>query len=91
MLTWPCFSVGANWAVDERPSAVRRLIAWVDELWHVIGPHTSDRSYQNFIDPALTDWRRGYYGDNLERLVSVKRAVDPDDIFHFAQSIPTRL
>jgi FAD/FMN-containing dehydrogenase len=85
------FSVGANWAVDERPSAVRRLIAWVDELWHVIGPHTSDRSYQNFIDPALTDWRRGYYGDNLERLVSVKRAVDPDDIFHFAQSIPTRL
>jgi FAD/FMN-containing dehydrogenase len=85
------FSVSANWAVDERPSALRRLIDWVDEFWQVMGPHTSNRSYQNFIDPGLTDWRRGYYGDNLERLVNVKRAVDPEGIFHFAQSIPTRL
>ncbi len=85
------FSVSANWAVDERPSAVRRLVDWVDGFWRMMGPHTSDRSYQNFIDPALTDWRRAYYGDNLERLVKVKRAVDPDNVFHFAQSIPTRL
>ena len=84
------FSVSANWAVDEHPDAVRRLIDWVNEFWHVMGPHTSNRSYQNFIDPGLTDFR-GYYGDNLERLVAVKRAVDPDNTFHYAQSIPTRL
>jgi FAD/FMN-containing dehydrogenase len=85
------FSVSANWAVDEHPDAVRRLIDWVNEFWHVMGPHTSNRSYQNFIDPGLADWRRGYYGDNLERLVAVKRAVDPDNTFPYAQSIPTRL
>jgi FAD/FMN-containing dehydrogenase len=85
------FSVGVKWAVDERPSAVRGLVNWVDKFWQDMGPHTSSRSYQNFIDPAVTDWQHAYYGDNLERLVNVKRAVDPDNIFHFAQSIPTRL
>src|SRR6202035_3699237 len=76
------FSVSANWAVDEHPDSVRRLIGWVDEFWHAMAPYTSNRSYQNFIDPGLADWRRGYYGDNLERLVAVKRAVDPDNTFH---------
>jgi FAD/FMN-containing dehydrogenase len=85
------FSVGVNWAVDERPSAVRGLVDWVDKFWQEMAPHTSSRSYQNFIDPALTDWQHAYYGDNFERLVNVKRTVDPDNIFHFAQSIPTRI
>ena len=84
------FSVGVNWAVDEHARSVRGLVDWVNEFWQAMGPHTSNRSYQNFIDPELVDWQRGYYGDNLERLVKVKHAVDPDNIFHFAQSIPTR-
>ena len=84
-------SVGTSWATDEESSGVRRLLTWVDQFWEAMRPHTSNESYQNFIDPALTDWERAYYGANLERLVAVKRQVDPDDIFHFAQSIPTRL
>ena len=84
-------SVGTSWASDEEPSLVRRLLAWVDQVWDAMRPHTSNESYQNFIDPALTDWERAYYGANLERLVAVKRRVDPDDVFHFAQSIPTRV
>lgn len=38
----------------------------------------------------LEDWQAAYYGDNFERLVQVKAAVDPEDYFHFAQSIPVR-
>ncbi len=82
-------SVGANWATDEEPSSVRRLLAWVDRFWTSMRPHTSNESYQNFIDPALAGWERAYYGSNLERLVAVKRRVDPDDVFRFPQSIPT--
>ncbi len=84
-------SLGAGWATDERPSSVRRLLDWLDEFFAAMRPYTSRSSYQNFIDPALRDWPQAYYGDNLGRLVDVKRRVDPGGLFHFAQGIPTHL
>jgi len=84
-------SIGTSWATDETPSGVSRLLDWVDRFWEAMRAHTSSESYQNFIDPVLTDWKRAYYGANLERLVAIKHQVDPDNVFHFAQSIPTRL
>ena len=44
-------------------------------------------AYQNYIDPNLPGWQQAYYGANLPGW-SVKRAADPDNFFHFAQSIP---
>jgi hypothetical protein len=62
--------------------------AWLEDLHHVFEPVTQG-SYQNYIDPTLADWQEAYYGSNLSRLRQVKRGHDPDDVFHFAQSIPT--
>ena len=45
----------------------------------------------NHLDPGLGDFQSAYYGANLARLVEVKRAYDTDDLFTFAQSIPTRI
>jgi len=61
--------------------------AWLDNLHRVFAPVTQG-SYQNYIDPTLSDWPQAYYGTNLWRLRQVKQKYDPDDVFHFAQSIP---
>jgi hypothetical protein len=61
---------------------------WMEELWEVLLPHTTGRSYQNFPDPGLSDWASGYYGDNLLRLKGVKATWDPEGVFTHSQCIP---
>ena len=44
--------------------------------------------YAGYVDPALGDNSASlYWGDNVDRLVSIKTQVDPEDIFHNPQSI----
>jgi hypothetical protein len=69
------------------PTTTAAASAWLDSLQHLFSSETQG-SYQNYIDPTLTDWQEAYYGSNLGRLRQVKRRYDPDDLFHFAQSIP---
>jgi len=84
----------AQWSVffgpDAAPPVVEAGSAWLAATARSLAPYVRG-AYQNYIDPELKDWARAYYGANLERLVKVKRRVDPDDFFHFAQSVPTHL
>ena len=61
---------------------------WVEALWDTLMPLSNGHSYQNFPDPGLKDWARAYYGRNLGRLMRVKAAWDPDDVFTYPQAIP---
>ncbi len=61
---------------------------WMEELWAVLLPHTTGRSYQNFPDPGLSDWAHRYYGENLGRLKDIKSKWDPGGVFTHAQCIP---
>jgi FAD/FMN-containing dehydrogenase len=69
------------------PGAVAKASSWLQNVHSLFAPVTLG-SYQNYIDPTLADWQEAYYGTNLPRLRQVKSSYDPDDVFHFAQSIP---
>lgn len=46
-------------------------------------------SYQNYADQDVPDYLERYYGANLDKLIQVKRRVDPGNVFNHPQSIPT--
>jgi FAD/FMN-containing dehydrogenase len=72
------------WSDPDDEAANRR---WIDETRAALAPFTRG-AYVNYADADLPDWAQAYFGDNLPRLQHVKAAYDPDDVFHFAQSIP---
>lgn len=61
--------------------------AWLNEVWQFAHRWGSGRVYPNFPDAGLTDWESAYHGPNLDRLREVKRRYDPDNFFHFHQSV----
>jgi FAD/FMN-containing dehydrogenase len=85
------FKCEVLWEPEDDPDLIVANLDWVEAYHAAMQPYLSGGAYQNFTDRSQSDWERAYYGENLERLVEVKRAWDPDNLFHFAQSIPTTL
>lgn len=78
----------AGWNTNAPDSVVNANDSWVAQTWLTMRQYASGGAYQNYIDPNLADWKQAYYGANLPRLQRVKSIYDPDDLFHFDQSIP---
>lgn len=67
-------------------SQTRPNVEWAFRFFEALRPHFSG-AYVNYIDPLQSDWPRMYYGANYERLLDIKRRMDPDNFFAFQQGI----
>ncbi|MFE5895205.1 FAD-binding oxidoreductase [Streptomyces sp. NPDC056462] len=60
---------------------------WVDNGFATVDPLSNGETYQNWMDPSLTDWKASYYAENYSRLTRIKSKYDPYRFFRFPQSI----
>jgi len=63
-------------------------ISFVNGMLNSLDPNPQ-AAYVNYVDPTLTDaqWKTQYFGSHYTRLSSIKRSVDPNNLFRFPQSI----
>jgi FAD/FMN-containing dehydrogenase len=62
-------------------------IAWVRNYYDALAPHSREGGYVNFMSADDGDRLRATYGANYDRLVDVKRAYDPGNLFRVNQNI----
>jgi FAD/FMN-containing dehydrogenase len=78
----------AGWSQGAPAATVLQNRTWLESAWKSMRPYVSGQAYQNYADPQLPEWAKAYYGSNLSRLEQVKATYDPDNVFHFRQSVP---
>ena len=69
-------------------AAPEARLAQMRTLYAAMRPYVSGAAYVNYCDLDLPDAATAYWGSNLARLKQVKAAVDPDNLFRHAQSVP---
>jgi Berberine and berberine like len=83
-------AIDSSWTSSDSRRTEQANVDRVEEFADGMRPYTTEYAYQNFIDRSQADWAHAYYGDNLDRLVRIKRLRDPDDFFRFPQSVPQK-
>jgi FAD/FMN-containing dehydrogenase len=70
------------------PADTEANVAWTKETQAALAEHLTERRWLNYLgDDQGTDAIRGAYGPNYDRLVALKRRVDPDNVFHHNHNI----
>jgi len=72
-----------RWEVDRERNP---NIYWVERLRRDLLKYV-DGTYVNWPDIFVKDWPSAYYGTNYPELRRIKSKYDPENVFHFEQSI----
>jgi Berberine and berberine like len=81
--SWVAWTIGM-WAPDEdgAPHA-----DWIASLRTALRPHAADGVYVNALDGGPGERVRSAYGANWDRLVELKRAWDPENVFRLNANV----
>jgi FAD/FMN-containing dehydrogenase len=82
--TWSMVIAG----IDANPQKAGDITRWTKGYWEAIHPYSDRGGYVNFMMDDEDDSRlRATYGDNYDRLVSLKGKYDPTNFFRVNQNI----
>jgi len=84
---------GAGWVqvmvgVDPDPAKADELRDWTVKYWEALHPYSMGGGYVNMMMDEGQERVRATYRGNYDRLVAIKAAYDPDNLFHVNQNIP---
>ncbi|WP_233454760.1 FAD-binding oxidoreductase [Hymenobacter negativus] len=82
--TWSMVILGA----EAEPTRAAVITRWAKEYWEAMHPHSAGGGYINFMMDEGTDRVKATYGPHYERLVAIKTAYDPHNLFRVNQNIP---
>jgi FAD/FMN-containing dehydrogenase len=71
----------------DKPADDNRCIAWARDYFKDSAPFATGGVYVNFLTAEEGDRVRSAYGKNFDRLASIKRQYDPDNLFRTNQNI----
>ena len=74
-------------AAWQDPAEDQSHIQWVRDYYEAIAPHSEPGGYINFMSEDDQGRAPDNYGTNYPRLVEIKQAYDPDNLFHHNQNI----
>lgn len=60
---------------------------WLDDFGRIAGAMGNGRRYQNYPRRDNPDFAPQYFGQNLDRLVEIKRRFDPHNLFAYEQGL----
>jgi len=83
-----CVEYLGHWA---DPGDDPKHLEWLAGIRDEMHEFMTGGAYVNSPDRDLSNWLHAYYGDNLPRLMGVKRKYDPNGVFNFEQSIPASI
>jgi FAD binding domain/Berberine and berberine like len=69
------------------PTSREAAQSWLDDTMALMRPFLNGHVYQNYPVRGLPGFRHAYWGAAFEPLLAVKRKYDPQDVFHFEQSL----
>ncbi len=74
-------------AMYPNPADTPKNVAWVRDYWTALHPLSAGGAYVNFLMEEGDDRIKATYGDNFQRLATLKTKYDPANLFRLNQNI----
>ncbi len=83
---------GATWAmviagIDADPANNSKITRWAKDYWAALHPYSAGGAYVNFMMEEGEDRIKATYGDNYEKLATIKEKYDHGNLFKVNQNI----